>query len=90
MTRTKIETYGVHKDLIAKAIKQYEDYCNRRSEDEGNDLWSTFWDTCKMVCDNGCLNISLLISSTPKHRRTVDNIYWAICLLGLNERKVYE
>lgn len=90
MVRTKIETYAVHKDLIAKAIEQYENYDNRRSEDEAHDLWCTFWDTCKMVCDNQCLDIALLISATPKHRRTVDNIYWAICILGYNQREVYE
>ena len=84
--------HPVNKKRLQQAIDAYEELEDYRDKhgitmDENYDLlWNIFYKRASYCCEGGHNNsIPSLIYSTEKKRRTAENIYYAILILGYND-----
>lgn len=85
--------YAVNKKRLQQAIDAYnelEDYREKGNRDINsvvyNELWNIFYKRACYCCEGGYnSNIPSLIYNTPDKKRTVENIYYAILILGYND-----
>lgn len=88
--------HPVNKKRLQQAIDAYnelEDYgCEHGliMVETYNHIWNVFYERASHCCEGGRNDsIPSLIYSTEKKRRTVENLYYAILILGYNDTIEY-
>lgn len=89
--------YPVNKKRLQQAIDAYNELESFREAGNRdingavyNELWNVFYQRACHCCEGGYNNnLPSLIYNTPAKRRTVENIYYAILILGYNDTYGY-
>lgn len=83
--------HAVNKKRLAQAIESYNRYvdardCHGYGSPEADKWWERFYRQAQYCCNYGDnTSIPQLIYNCHPDRLTVDNVYYAILILGLNE-----
>lgn len=81
--RTKRVHHPINKTKIQEAIDYYVDY----AENENEDSWHKYYDTCQDICMHSPAWAALTSMFQPMYwskTLTVENVYYAILAMGIN------